>query len=169
MIRRRGLIPILLLVLVLFGVVAQIVGGRTAAPGAPVATPQASVAATPTPTPSAGPARAVVRSLAAVQQAFNAGDVRLLCRSGALVDPAVIRLQNAESGGCESQLETLMASELPLRLAVRQVALRRDLATAAVATASGGSVPVDLVRQGRRWLLSFSGGGDPMLALAGAA
>jgi hypothetical protein len=167
MIRRRGLIPILLLVLVLFGVVAQIVGGRTAAPGAPVATPQASVAATPT--PSAGPARAVVRSLAAVQQAFNAGDVRLLCRSGALVDPAVIRLQNAGSGGCESQLETLMASELPLRLAVRQVALRRDLATAAVATASGGSVPVDLVRQGRRWLLSFSGGGDPMLALAGAA
>jgi hypothetical protein len=98
---------------------------------------------------------------------FNAGDVRLLCRSGALVDPAVIRQQDAGSGGCESQLETLMAFEPPLRPAVRHVALRRDLATAAVATASGASVPVDLVRQGRRWLLSFSNGNDPMQALAG--
>jgi hypothetical protein len=54
-----------------------------------------------------------------------------------------------------------MAFQPPLQLAVRKVALRRDLATATVATASGASVPVDLVRQGRRWLLSFSSGGDP--------
>ena len=167
MIRRRGLISILLVLMVLSSTVARIVGGPAAAPSAAVATPHAAVAATPT--PSVAPAPAVVRSVAAVQQAFNAGDVRLLCRSGALVDPAVIRMQNATSGGCESQLETLMASEPRLRLVVREVALRRDLATAAIATASGGSVPVDLVRQGGRWLLSFSGGGDPMLALAGAS
>lgn len=81
----------------------------------------------------------------------------------------MIRQQNAGSGGCESELETLMAFQPPLRLAVRKVALRRDLATATVATASGASVPVDLVRQGRRWLLSFSNGDDPLPALAGTA
>jgi hypothetical protein len=128
-IRTRGRIPILfLLLLVLFGAAGQIIGGRSAVPSAAVATPTP----TPTPTPTAGPARTVTRSLAAVQQAFNAGDIGLLCRSGALVDPAVIRQQNAGSGGCASQLETLMAFQPPLQLAVRKVALRRDLATATV-------------------------------------
>jgi hypothetical protein len=166
MIRRRGVIPVLLvLVLVVFGVVAQTVRGPAAATrGAPLATTP-----TPTPVPTAGPAGAVARSLAAVQRAFNAGDVRLLCRSGALVDPAVIRQQNALPGGCESELEGLIANQAPIRLAVRRLTLRRDLATVAVATASGASVAVDFVRNGRRWLLSFSNGNDPMPALMGSA
>ncbi|MGH2945976.1 MAG: hypothetical protein ACRDPC_06915, partial [Solirubrobacteraceae bacterium] len=120
-----------------------------------------------TPAPVTGRAREVLRALAAVRQAFNAGDVRRLCRSGALVDPAVIRQQNRLPGGCESELEGLVANEPPMRLTVRRLALRRDLATATVATASGADVQIDLVRQGRRWLLSFSGGNDPMPALAG--
>lgn len=107
----------------------------------------------------------VEAAIAAVQQAFNAGDVRLLCRPGALVDPAVIR-QEAQSGGCESELETLVA-EGPMRLEVRSVVTQPDLATARVQTADDSIVPVDLVRAGHRWLLSFSDGDDPMSALTG--
>jgi hypothetical protein len=167
MIRRRAVIPILLLVLVLFGAALQIVRGPAGAPRAATPAGGASSGATPTPTPTAGPARHVDRALAAVQRAFNAGDVRQLCRPGAIVDAAVIREQNGHSGGCESELESLIANEPPLRLTIRQVALRRDLATASVTTASGAAVPIDLVRRGRRWMLSFSDGVDPMPALAG--
>lgn len=169
MIHRRGAIPVLLLlVLVVLGAVVQTVRGpATASPQPPAGRDPAS--ATPTPTPPTRETVAVQRSLAAVARAFNAGDVRRLCRSGALVDPAVIRQQNALPGGCESQLEDLMANEPPVRLTVRRVTLRRDLASVSVATASGSDVPVDLVRHGRRWLLSFSDGNDPMPALAGAA
>jgi hypothetical protein len=170
MIRRRGAIPVLLLLLlVLFGTALQIVRGPAAGPGAAAGRKptEATPTPTPTPTPTTGRAPDVRRALAAVQRAFNAGDVRLLCRPGALVDPAVIRQQNRRSGGCESELESLMANEPPLRLTVRRLALRRDLATVAVTTTSGAGVPVDLVRQRRRWLLSFSDGVDPMPALAG--
>lgn len=165
MIHRRGAIPILLLLVVVFGAVVQTVRGPAAAsPRAPAGRDPASATPTPTP-PGTG---AVQRSLAAVERAFNAGDVRLLCRSGALVDPAVIRQQNAQPGGCESELEALIANAPPLRVAVRRLTLRRDLATVSVATASR-DVPVDLVRHGRGWLLSFSDGNDPMPALAGSA
>src|SRR3954470_20901526 len=132
MIRKRVLVPLLLLLLIALFNAARIVAPTAADPPGPVATRQASVGATPTPTPLAGSARTVARSLAAVQRAFNAGDVRRLCRSGALVDRAVIRQQNAGSAGCESELETLMANEPPLRLAVRRVGRRPDLATATV-------------------------------------
>ena len=95
--------------------------------------------------------------------------MRRLCRPGALVDPAVIRRQDIGSGDCESELEALVGSHAPLRLAVRKVTARPDLATVTVATANGAAVTVDLVRQGDRWLLSFSDGIDPMPALAGVA
>jgi hypothetical protein len=153
---------LLLLLLVLLGTVARIIGGA-AATGRP---------ATSSPTPSAAipadGARRVVKALAAVERAFNAGDARLLCRRGRLVDPAVLRNIAVGSGGCESELESLMADEPPLRLAVRRLSVQRDLATATVTTARGTTVPVDLVRQGFRWLLSFSDGDDPMPKLAGA-
>ena len=106
----------------------------------------------------------VAAAIGAVQQAFDAGDVRQLCRPGALVDPAVIREQASQPGGCESELETLVAHG-PIRLAVGSVAVKPDLATAAVRTADGATVPVDLVRDGSRWLLSFSDGDDPLPAL----
>ena len=164
MFHRRGVIPfVVLLLLVVLGTVVQIVAGTVATRGGSVSGPRPAVAATPPPT---RPARQVIRSLGAVQHAFAAGDVRRLCRPGALVDPAVIRRQNAHTGGCESELEQLIATKRQLRLSVRGVSLRRDLATASVATAAA-TVPVDFVRHGPRWLLSFSDGGDPMPALAG--
>jgi hypothetical protein len=159
MIHRRGVLPVLvLLVLVLAGFVVQIVRGPAAA------TPRSPSA---TPTPVTGPARAVIGSLVAVERSYDAGDVRRLCRPGALVDPAVIRAQNARSDGCESELESLIANVPRLRLTVRELDVQADLATATLVTANGKGATVDFVRRGRRWLLSFSDGGDPLPALAG--
>jgi hypothetical protein len=122
---------------------------------------------TPTPVPTAspttGPQRDVARALAAVAQAFNRGNVGRLCHPGGLVDPAVISREDGSSG-CESQYESLLASG-SMRLTVRAVQMRPDLATATVATASGATVRVDLVRHRRSWLLSFSDGDDPLPAL----
>jgi hypothetical protein len=151
---------LLLLVLVVAGAVAQFVDGAGATRQTSAATPSA----TP-PAATRGAARGVAQALASVERAFNAGDARLLCRPGRLVDPAVLRKRGA---GCESQLEALMADEPPLRLTLRGLLLEPDLATATVTTARKTIVRVDLVRQGTRWLLSFSDGDDPMPELAGA-
>jgi hypothetical protein len=45
--------------------------------------------------------------------------------------------------------------------------LRPDLAAVTVASAGSGSTTVDFVRSGRRWLMSFSHGQNPIPALAG--
>jgi len=164
MTRRTGIV---LLALVLLGMVVGSVGRVLATPAG---TPSATVGPRPAGTPAPPvDARQVVGSLAAVERAFDAGNVRRLCRPGALLDPAVVRGQDRGSGDCHSELEGLVASHAPLRLAVRQVAARRDLVTVTVATTSGARVAVDLVRHGHRWLLSFSEGNDPMPALAGVA
>jgi len=164
MIHRRGVLPILVLLLaVLVGVVVAIVRGPgAAAPAQPSSNERQ-------PAPVTGPERAVARSLLAVERAYADGDVRRLCRPGALVDPAVIRSLRGGSTGCERQLESLMVTVPALRLTLRELTLRRDLATATVTTPSRRSVRVDLVRDGRRWLLSFSDGADPFPPPAGAA
>jgi hypothetical protein len=163
MIYRRGVLTALaLLALVVVGSVLQTLGGTTQAPNA-AATPTATATATPTPTPTAAE-QAVLRSLAAVERAYDAGDVRRLCRPGALVDPTVVR---GHGRACESHLENLIASVPQLRLTVRGIAMRPDLATATVLTANDASTTIDFVRDGQGWLLSFSNGGDPFAALAG--
>lgn len=159
MIYRRGVLPgLLLLLLVVLGAVGRIAGG-SATPAPPPARP--------TPTPAVTAPTDVLRTLDAVQRAFNGGDVRRLCLPGDLVDRAVVSEQDAKPGGCTSELEALMADEPPMRLTLRSVALRPDLATVEVSTARGQLVSVDLVRRGATWLLSFSDGDDPMPALAG--
>jgi hypothetical protein len=162
-IHRRGVLGVLLLlVLIVVGFVVQIVRGPAAA------TPGPQVTATATPTPAqTGAARAVLRSLAAVERAYDAGDVRRLCRPGVLVDPAVIRAQNARRDGCASELESLMANVPRLQVTVRELAVRADLAAAGVVARDGSTATVDFVRRGSRWLLSFSDGADPLPALAG--
>ena len=161
MFRRGAVLPVtVLLFLIVFGFVVQAFRGPAAA------TPP-SAGASPTPAPATGQAHAVIRSLAAVQRAYDAGNARLLCRPGAIVDAAVIRRQRARSRGCESRIESLMGNEPRLRFTVRTLTLEPDLAIATVTTAKGTSAAVDLVRDGRRWLLSFSNGTDPLPALAG--
>jgi hypothetical protein len=161
---KRGVLPVLLLLaLVLVGTGMQIAFGaaRESPSVPPTATP------TPTPTPAVGQTDAVERSLTAVQRAFNAGDLGSLCRRGRLVDPDVIGGQDADRPGCEAELEALMAHEPPLRLTVRRVTVRPDLASVTVTTAQGQDAVVDMVRRGDRWLLSFSNGSDPMPVLTG--
>jgi hypothetical protein len=165
--RRAGVVPFLILAVVVVGiVVTQVVGGSAPQRAADAASAATTPAATPSPADSPD-GRAVVAAVAHVQRAFNAGDVGLLCKPGALVDAAVVRNQDATAGGCESQVELLVAHESPLRLRVRDVTVRPELATAVVATRAGTTVPVDLIRGPRGWLLSFSSGEDPMPALAG--
>ena len=151
---------LLLLVIVVVSAVVRFVDGA----GATGQTSAAPPSATPSATTRAA-ARGVTQALASVEHAFNAGDARLLCRPGRLVDPAVVRRLGT---GCESQLEALMTNEPPLQLTLRSLLLEPDLATATVATARNTTVEVDLVREGTRWLLSFSGGDAPMPELAGA-
>ena len=62
-----------------------------------------------------------------------------------------------------------MANVPRLRVSVRSVSLRPDLATASVTTTSGANAPVDLVRSRHTWLVSFSEGGDPIPVLAGTS
>jgi hypothetical protein len=162
MIHRRGVLPALvLLALVAVGFVFALLRG-------PAATPAADQPPSARSTPPTGEARAVLRSLAAVQRAYAAGNVRRLCRPGALVDPAVIRAQNAGRNECETEIESLIAHVPTLRLTLRDVALRPDLATVVVSVPGGADDPVDFIRRGGRWLLSFSAGNDPMPVLAGA-
>jgi hypothetical protein len=171
MIPRRRYVA-LLLVLVVFGWVASLVRGSSGAGGsaAPTPTPTLTPTATaPAATAPAGVARDVTAALDRVQRAFDAGDVRLLCRPGALVDPDVIRQQDSQSGGCEAEAETLIGDEPRMQLDVRSVAGDGDLATATVKTAGGATVRVDLIRTDGRWLLSFMDAGDPLPALAGVA
>jgi hypothetical protein len=162
MIHRRGVLPILgLLALVIIGTVFQIVRGSSAA--TPPPTP--SVITTPVPTDVG---QEVLASLAVLLRAYSDGDVRQLCRPGVLVDPAVIRAQNAHGNGCESEVESLMTTKPSLHVTARDVTVIGEIATARVATASGDTT-VDFVRRGSRWLLSFSDGNDPLPALAGTA
>jgi hypothetical protein len=162
MIHRRGVLPVLVLLgLVVVGAVLQVAGGSTGS--------TSDAPPTATPAPATADERAVLRTLSAVERAYGAGDVRLLCRPGALVDAAVVHAQDKQAKGCEDVLESLMASVQRLHVSVRALALQPDLATAEVTTTSGSEATVDFVRRGRRWLMSFSSGQYPIPALAGAS
>ena len=171
-VHRRGMLVVVLLVALVVGRIGLQIASGAAGPASPPPTPPPPRAASPVPaTPTAAPDaradRAVAASLAAVQHAFNAGDVPRMCGPGGLVDPAVIRLQQGSGGGCEAEVETLMSDAPPLALTVGRVTVRPDLASVAVTTARGDEVLVDMVRDGGRWLLSFSQGNDPLPVLAG--
>jgi hypothetical protein len=159
-IHRRGVLPALvLLVVVVVGTVLSITDGpASSTTDAPPAT---------TPGPATGAERMVLHTLAAVERAYDAGDVRRLCRPGALLDADVVHAQHRQSAGCESELEDLMANVPRLHVTIRALALRPDLATADVETTLGADATVDFVRRGKRWLMSFSDGEFPIPALAG--
>jgi hypothetical protein len=148
---------VLLVLVVLGGVLGIVRGTAGSTPGDRPATAS----------PDTAGERAVLSSLSAVENAYAAGDVRRLCRPGALLDPAVIRAQDRHARGCVSELEGLMGNVPRLRLSLRALALRPDLATADLVTTSGADATVDFVPRGKRWLMSFSGGDQPIPVLAG--
>jgi hypothetical protein len=59
-----------------------------------------------------------------------------------------------------------MGSHARPALTVTHLSLEPDLATVRVRVGHGGTVPLDLVRTGHRWLVSFSGGRNPLPVMA---
>jgi hypothetical protein len=107
-------------------------------------------------------AERVVHGLA---RALHDGDVERLCRPGAIFTPAVVGLLDRLGNGCEASLELSSALRRPPELSVTGLTAEPDLVTAQVRLGRGPTIPLDLVRDGRRWLVSFCDGASPIAAL----
>jgi hypothetical protein len=112
---------------------------------------------------SARAARAADRLIAAMR----AGDVEALCRPGAILTTAVVDAMNQEGLTCEADVEAELSAARPKGMTLLGITASPDLATARVRSSGGAAVPLTLLRDGRRWLVSFSQGADPISALAG--
>jgi hypothetical protein len=128
----------------------------------------------PTPaTRSAPPVRAslhreaarAARAVADLEDAFRNGDVERLCTPGAIFTPAVVAAMNEGGESCEASVELSSELHRPPDLTVTRLALESGLATAHVRVGRGPTIPLDIVRSGRRWLVSFSNGIDPVGAV----
>jgi hypothetical protein len=122
-----------------------------------------SVAPLPAPRGEAARAENAVRALSG---ALRDGDVERLCRPNAVFTAAVVAENNASGRSCEAALELSSLVRRPPSLTVVGLAWRPDLATAQVRVGRDRTVPLDLVRDGSRWLVSFSDGVNPLAALA---
>ena len=109
------------------------------------------------------PARAAA-AVGALALALKAGDIGQLCEPDAIFTAAVVAAMNVGGESCEASDETSAAIAHPPALAVVGLRFEPDLATAQVSV-QGRIVPIDLVRQGDRWLVSFSDGDEPLGAL----
>lgn len=89
-----------------------------------------------------------------------------VCRPGAIFTAALVAEMN-DGENCEASVEVSAALRHPPALTVTRLAYEPGLATAQVLVGRGRIVPLDLVRDGGRWLISFSNGDDPFGALAG--
>jgi hypothetical protein len=144
--------------------VAATIAGCTALP--PTRPRAAAPAHTAAPRPAAlhGEAARAGAAVDALRRALQAGDVARLCRPEGVFTSAVVTELNALGPGCETTVETSSAFTTPPAMTVTAVAVRPDVANATVSV-DGRSVPLDIVRHGRRWLVSFSDGDDPVAAL----
>jgi hypothetical protein len=143
------------------------------AAGCGAVAPTASTTTATTPPPAAAPAPPVpaavrtgaTNAVGAFADALRNGDVELLCRPGGVFTPAVVTELNSGGETCEASLELSSAVTNAPTLAVTGVTAKPGLATAQVRIGGGSTVPVDVVPDGRRWLVSFSQGVDPIAAL----
>jgi hypothetical protein len=126
--------------------------------------PAARHPSAPPPRPGGGQARAA-RSVARLADALKDGDVAHLCRPGAVFTPEVVAELNSGGVSCEASLELSGPLSKPPPLTVTSLALERDLAVAQVRVGGGATIPLDLVRDRGRWLVSFSKGIDPITAM----
>jgi hypothetical protein len=115
--------------------------------------------------PLHGEAARAAHAVTRLADALRDGDIERLCTPGAVFTPAVVAAM--EEGGlrCEASLELSPEIRRPPALTVTRLALERGLATAQVTAGRGASVPLDIVRSGRRWLVSFSDGSNPVAAV----
>jgi len=112
-----------------------------------------------------GVAARAERAVYALDRALRNGDVERLCRPGAVFTSAVVAVLNEGADGCEASLELSSAIRRPPALSVTSVTAEPDLATAQVRIGRGPTIPLDVVRNDRRWLVSFSDGVSPIAAL----
>jgi hypothetical protein len=102
----------------------------------------------------------------AFSDALRAGDVERLCRPNGVFTAAVVRGMNSDGESCESSVELSTVIADPPALQVTGIDVSEpDLATVTVQIAGGGTIPLDLVRESRRWLMSFSDGIVPITAI----
>jgi hypothetical protein len=125
---------------------------------------QTTTASKPPPTLHGRAAQAAggVRRL---ERALRDGDVVALCRPGSVFTRAVIKDMYGDGVSCEAQVEATGVLAKPPRLTVTGIALERDLARAEVRVGNVTDVPLELVRGRSRWLVSFSEGDNPIVAL----
>jgi hypothetical protein len=138
--------------------------GATEKPASP---PQRTTAAAQAPPAFHGEAARVADAVAALGQALRGGDVLRLCRRGAIFTPAVVEEMGTGGATCEASVEDLLASGQPPTTAVVAVELEPRLATAKVRVSPSTTVALTLLRDRHRWLISFSDGNDPLVALIG--
>jgi hypothetical protein len=129
-----------------------------------------TTATAPTDTAPAPPVAPSVRTgatsaVAGLATALGDSDVEQLCQPGAIFTPAVVAAMNAGGQTCEAGLEVSSVLASPPTLAVTGLTAKPGLATAQVKIPDGSTIPIDLVPDGRRWLVSFSNGADPLSVL----
>jgi hypothetical protein len=125
-------------------------------------------APTPKPTPQirSGEAARAAAAVRRLEVALRRGDVERLCAPDDVFTRAVVEQLGVPPMSCEATVEISPALSRAPRLAVDRIRLRPDLATAAVRVDDRPPVALDLVRGQRRWLVSFSNGADPLVAVA---
>lgn len=122
----------------------------------------------PAPSPPVSPAEArAERAVTAFSDALRAGDVEQLCRPNAVLTAAVVGEMNTAGQSCEIYLEqTRVVADPPVLHVTGIAAFKPDLATIRVRIAAGETIALDVVRDSRRWRVSFSDGVDPIAAIA---
>jgi hypothetical protein len=132
-------------------------------------TPTATHTTAATSAVSATVRRAQAGAVDVLARALRDGDVERLCRPGAVFSSAVVAEMNSALQSCEQEVE--LSSNLtrsPILTVVQPSTYEPDLATLRVHVAGGGTIPIDVIREQGRWLVSFSDGNDPLTALAAA-
>ena len=117
-----------------------------------------------TPAPLHGEAARAAQAVTSLADALHAGDVERLCKPGAVFTGAVVAAMKEGGLSCEAALELSPELRRPPELTVTKLAIEPDLATAQVRVGRRANVPLDLVRTGGRWLVSFSDGSNPVAA-----
>jgi hypothetical protein len=110
------------------------------------------------------PARAAA-AVGVLARALRNGDVERLCRPGAVFTSAVVASTSGGGESCEASLERSPALLDPPTLTVTSLAFEPGLARARVRIGGGRTIPLDIVRSGHRWLVSFSDGADPLAVI----
>jgi hypothetical protein len=127
-----------------------------------------TTAEAPAPPAFHGEQARAARAVDELAGALRDGDVARLCRPGAVFTTAVVTAMNADSVSCEQDVESSSVVARPPTLSVAKLSFRPGLATMDVRVKGGTTLPLSVVRSGRRWLVSFSAGNLPLSAVARA-